>query len=532
MGRYVIYARKSTESDDRQVLSIDSQVREVRQLAERHGVDVSEVLTESKSAKAPGRPVFGQLMRRIQRGEIRGVLCWKMDRLSRNPLDSGVLLQAQADGMLERIITSDGIKTADSNDRLMGTFELAFATKYIDDLRANVKRGNRARFEKGWPNHLPPIGYLNDTSTKTIVKDSDRFELVRRMWDALLAGQRPKQIARVASREWGLLTVRRGRIGGNPITYSSIYKVFRSPYYAGFIRLKDGRRYLGAHEPMITSDEFEQAQQLLGSRARAGPVRHENTFAGLIRCGNCGCSIVAEFHTKRGRRYTYHRCGRSKPGVACREKPISEPVLAKQLSDYLRRLTIPEPILEFLRERLDRLDLREAGATAVVREQREEALKALEREERELLGMRMRQLIGDEDFHRERETLSQRRRDLEDTKSASVTETEGREERALEFRKQLDLTQGGPLVLAEGTPVQVRSLLQQLHLEIVLRGRRLDISVSEPLSQLVKAGNESTWCGREDSNLQSLAGTSTSSLRVYHSATSAQCPTESYSVRK
>ena len=98
MRQYVIYARKSTESEDRQVLSIDSQVRELRQLALKHGVDVSEVLTESRSAKAPGRLIFGQLMRRINAGQIAGVLCWKMDRLSRNPLDSGTILQAQADG--------------------------------------------------------------------------------------------------------------------------------------------------------------------------------------------------------------------------------------------------------------------------------------------------------------------------------------------------------------------------------------------------------------------------------------------------
>src|SRR5436309_1226712 len=195
MGKYVIYARKSTESEDRQVLSIDSQVREVRQIAAKHGVTVAEVLTESRSAKAPGRPVFGQLVRRIHRGEVSGVLSWKMDRLARNHLDTGTVLQALADGKLERIITSDGVKTADGNDRLMGTFELAFATQFIDDLRANVKRGNRARFEKGWPNHLPPIGYLNDKATKTIVKDPERFDLVRQMWDALLAGRRPKEIA-------------------------------------------------------------------------------------------------------------------------------------------------------------------------------------------------------------------------------------------------------------------------------------------------------------------------------------------------
>jgi site-specific DNA recombinase len=496
MGQYVIYARKSTESDDRQVLSIDSQIREVRQLAERHGVTVSEVLTESRSAKAPGRPVFGRLIRRIQRGEIRGVLCWKMDRLARNPYDSGLILQAQADGKLERIITSDGVKTADGNDRLMGTFELAFATKYIDDLRANVKRGNRARFEKGWPNHLPPIGYLNDRATKTIVKDQERFHLVRRMWDALLAGRRPKEIARTASREWGLLTVRRGKIGGNPITYSSIYKVFTHPYYAGYIRLKDGRQYIGAHEPMITPDEFERAQEILGHRGRAGPVRHENPFAGLIRCGHCGCSIVAEFHAKAGRTYTYHRCGRVKPGVTCREKPVSQVTLQRQLVEYCRHLVIPEPILAFLRRRLDAVDTADAGMAAQVLKQQERALSGLEREERELLGMRMRQLVSDEEFHQERKSLRGRRQDLEQSHLAATTGNAGVEQRKTEVVGLLDLAQGVPLVLEKGDPVQVRAILQQLHLKIILHSRRLDFTAPKPLSMLVEAGVTSGWCAK------------------------------------
>lgn len=494
MDRYVIYARKSSESEDRQALSIESQIREMRQLALRHQVTISEVLSESRSAKAPGRPIFGQLMRRIQRGEVRGVLCWKMDRLARNPYDSGLVLQAQADGKLDRIITSDGVKTANGNDRLMGTFELAFATKFIDDLRANVKRGNRARFEKGWPNHLPPIGYLNDPTTKTIVKDAERFMLVRRMWDALLEGQRPKHIAQTASRDWGLRTVRRGRIGGNPIAYSSIYKVFTNPYYAGFIHLKDGRRYLGAHEPMITSDEYERAQKLLGRRSPLGYGKHENHMAGLMRCGHCGCSIVAEHHPKRGRVYTYHRCSHSKPGVTCRERPISDRALRDQLRRYFAKLVIPEPILEFLRSRLDRLDSVGMDSTRAVEQQWNRALVALRREEQELLGMRMRRLLTDDEFQSERASLQRRRQDLEDGATEHDDVQGLQAKRHAEVAGLLDLVHGAPLLLEHGAPVQLRSLLQQLQLNIVLRGGRLDISVSEPLSHLVQAGSNSSWC--------------------------------------
>src|ERR1043166_2911284 len=96
MSTHVIYARKSTESDDRQVLSIDSQIQELKLVALRQGLVVSDVLTEARSAKAPGRLVFDQLMRRVDRGEVGSILCWKADRLARNHADTGRVLQAVA----------------------------------------------------------------------------------------------------------------------------------------------------------------------------------------------------------------------------------------------------------------------------------------------------------------------------------------------------------------------------------------------------------------------------------------------------
>jgi site-specific DNA recombinase len=493
MVKYVIYARKSTESEDRQVLSIESQIREVSRLAQLHGVSVSEVMSESRSAKAPGRPVFGELMRRVQRGEISGVLCWKMDRLSRNPLDSGVLLQAQADGKLERIITSDGVKTADSNDRLMGTFELAFATKYIDDLRANVKRGNRARFEKGWPNFRPPIGYLEDSVKKTIIKDPERFDLVRKMWDMLLQGARPKHITLVARDEWGLRTPRHGSLGGALITPAVAYRLFTDRYFAGYIDLIDGRQYLGAHEPMITLDEYEQAQRLLGRRAHPLSASHENALAGIIRCGNCGCSVVAEFHTKNGRQYIYHRCSRSKPGVRCREKPISEPRLKGQLVDFMQRIAVPPPVLSYLRDKLNSHDAGGASHARMLAAQREKALASIEREERELLGLRVRQLIDDETFTRERASLQHRRAGLEQASRVAHPHESEALARAKSLASQLDLIEGGRLLVEKGQPFQLRSLVTGLQLEMSLQGRRLDFKPSEPLATLVRAASDSNW---------------------------------------
>src|SRR3990167_4699479 len=86
---YILYARKSSEDEDRQVASIEAQVDVLRRLAEDEGMRIIDVLTEARSAKSPGRPVFAEMVRRLQDKEAEGILCWKLDRLARNPIDGG-----------------------------------------------------------------------------------------------------------------------------------------------------------------------------------------------------------------------------------------------------------------------------------------------------------------------------------------------------------------------------------------------------------------------------------------------------------
>jgi DNA invertase Pin-like site-specific DNA recombinase len=94
MSGYFIYCRKSSEAEDRQVLSIESQTRELEQLAAKLNFPIAEILTESMSAKAPGRPVFNEMMQRLYRGEAAGIICWKLDRLARNSVDGGSIIWA------------------------------------------------------------------------------------------------------------------------------------------------------------------------------------------------------------------------------------------------------------------------------------------------------------------------------------------------------------------------------------------------------------------------------------------------------
>ena len=89
---FFLYARKSTDVEDMQILSIESQLAELREYAARENISIVEELVEKQSAKVPGRPVFNGMIARIEKGEASGIVSWHPDRLARNSVDGGKLI--------------------------------------------------------------------------------------------------------------------------------------------------------------------------------------------------------------------------------------------------------------------------------------------------------------------------------------------------------------------------------------------------------------------------------------------------------
>jgi DNA invertase Pin-like site-specific DNA recombinase len=488
----VIYARKSSESEDRQVLSVDAQVREMKTLAHRHGLEVSEVLTESQSAKAPGRPVFDALMRRVYKGQIGAVLSWKMDRLARNHFDSGNLMHVLAEGLLQKIITIDGVKTQSGNDRLMGTMELAFATKFIDELRANTKRGTEERIRLGWAPYMPPPGYLNDRLNKTIISDPPRLAMIRRMFDLLLSGaMRPEQIRRVANDQWGFRTVQRKRSGGKPLTRTLIYEILGNAFYTGQIPY-NGRLHPGKHEAIIAGEEFQQAQAILHRDGRQRPQRHDFAFTGLIKCGNCGGSVTAEEHIKKsGLRFVYYHCSRHRVvAEPCREPAIPERLLIDQVAGALGRLSIPGPILDWLKRKVNGVLEADQSRGELVRKAFEEALRSTEREIANLLTLRLRDLVPDAVFTSKTKELERRRASLEER---LATATEAGENVAGRITELIDFAATARMSFLEGSGVQQRMILEAVGSNYTLTGRKVSFQLGSPLELVANAGGCSNW---------------------------------------
>jgi site-specific DNA recombinase len=478
MNRIAIYARKSSESEDRQILSIESQINELNSYAHKMGWQISRIYTESKSAKAPGREVFKTMCREIQKGNIRELLCWKLDRLARNPVDGGTLIWGMEEHKLLHIHTPQRSFNNCGNDKFWLQLEFGMAKKYVDDLSDNVKRGLKARAEKGWYPSQAPLGYLNDRAHGTIIKDPDRFPLVKQVWDLLLTGvYTPYRIVKIANSEFGLRT-RPYKSGGSfPVCISSIYMILSNPFYYGVFKY-NGTIYPGKHPPMITRKQFEQAQEILTCDHTTRPQKYEFAYSGLIKCGECGASITAEHKTNRfGSKYIYYHCTRRKKHVVCSQPCVEEKALDKQVMAFLDTISIDQDVLNLVMTILDRekdtiRDEQQMFATNLQKQ-----LTDAEKNLSELLNIKLRGLLSDEEFTAKRNELEAQKQRLADHLEKVRSNIDGHVRQTVEAFEYASKVK---TVFERGALTDKKAVLRYVGSNPVLYNKTLSIMAAKP----------------------------------------------------
>ncbi|MCB9811165.1 MAG: recombinase family protein [Candidatus Nomurabacteria bacterium] len=255
--KYILYCRKSQESEDRQVQSLEAQERELNDFAKRHSLDIVGVYHESRSAKTVGRPVFNEVIKKIQSGKADGLLCWKLDRLARNFIDGGLVIDLLQHSVIKSIQTPAKEYLPTDPVYLM-VFELGVANQFSRDLSENVKRGNREKIRNGgWPG-LAPFGYLNDKAEKTLYVDPDRGPYVQQMYELYATGLYSLKELSNELYERGLRTKQ-----GNKVHCGTIRHILRNPMYHGVIRYR-GSYYPANFTSITTKDLVRQKHERHG----------------------------------------------------------------------------------------------------------------------------------------------------------------------------------------------------------------------------------------------------------------------------
>jgi DNA invertase Pin-like site-specific DNA recombinase len=396
--KYFIYCRKSSEDKQRQVLSIQSQQREAaRAFSGNPDIEIVGAFEEERSAMKPGRPIFADMIGRIERGVAEGIIAWSPDRLARNSIDGGQIIYLLDRGIIRDLKFSTYTFENNSQGKFMLQIMFGQSKYYSDALSENVRRGIRTKIENGWWPTIAPLGYVNDKNTSTIAIDPERFPLIQNMLRMMLSGAYSVEQIWQMSLAWGLRTPMRRKLGGKPLALSTVYKILYNPFYAGVIAW-NGKWHPGKHQPMIALDEHHRIKAMLSRPGRTKPKRLSFVYTGLLTCGSCGLSVTAERKTNRfGSHYTYYHCTkRLRP--RCDEPSIEVEQFEAQVREFLRGLSAPERFHRWSRDAVHQEH--EEGRTIVSSEARAiaRAIDDTERRILELGEMRSRRLVQDAEY--------------------------------------------------------------------------------------------------------------------------------------
>lgn len=361
--KYVLYARKSTESDEKQALSIDSQIKEMQEIAERDNLNVVEIRRESHSAKDSGkRPVYLEILEDIRRGRFNAILTWAPDRLSRNAGDLGKLVDLMDQNILHEIRTYGQMFKNSPNEKFLLMILCSQAKLENDNRGINVKRGHKTRCEMGlWP-AMAPTGYVKEKRTDRkcmSLIDPERGPVIKQMFE------------KVAYEKWSGRKVYnwlrfdlnfRTEAGKKHLSLGNIFRLFSTTFYYGEFEWPrgSGRWYVGKHEPLITKDLFDKVQdQVKMNFLVPRATNKEFAFTKILTCGLCGSAISADEKFKKlkdgsSNRHVYYFCTKSQ-NQKCTLGYINEINLIKNLQSLIDKIDFNKIALQNkIKEELDR----------------------------------------------------------------------------------------------------------------------------------------------------------------------------------
>lgn len=333
--------RKSSESDERQAMSIDSQPAEMRAMATNEGLSVVCELQESHSAKESGqRPVYNQLLNGLRGGEYDAALTWAPNRLSRNAGDLGSIVDLMDQKKLLHIRTYSQTFTNNPNEKFLLMILCSQAKLENDNKSINVKRGIRSKCEMGWRPGVAPLGYINRTfgGVSDIIPDPERADIITEMFHKASQGWSSRRLKGWLD-EQGITTR-----SEKSVPVSSLLAMLLNPFYYGEFQYPannaDARWYKGAHKPLVSRELWDEVQQSRGTIKGVWGSK-QFAFRGLITCGQCGAMFTAQEKFKKLKsgeynRHVYYSCTK-RIDPNCQEKYINEKDLCILLQAFVEQ---------------------------------------------------------------------------------------------------------------------------------------------------------------------------------------------------
>jgi site-specific DNA recombinase len=373
-AKAVLYARVSSKEQREEGYSIEAQVRLLREYANKLGFVITEEFIDIESASKSGRTGFNAMLGYLRKNPTcRAILVEKTDRLYRNLKDYATL-DVKEWGLNIHLVKEGEVLSPDSksNQQFVHGIKVLMARNYSLNLGEETLKGMTEKARAGMYPSCAPIGYKNadgSAGKRVIVPDPDLAPTITRLFELFASGEFSLKELVSRARSEGL-TLRGARIHK-----STLHQILRKRLYSGDFDF-NGQTYQGSYEPLVTKEAWQRVQSLLDSHGKTNRhrIKHDFAFSGLVRCGHCGCTLVAEI--KKGRYVYYHCTGHH---GNCPEPYTREELLVEQFACHLGELLVPPEVTEWLQATYVESDLTERAVrerTIAQQEAQNERLEA------------------------------------------------------------------------------------------------------------------------------------------------------------
>ena len=455
--KYFLYARKSTDSEERQIKSIGDQIAELKEFATIQKIEIVASFTEAKTAKKPGRIVFNQMIERMENGEAQGIIAWHPDRLARNSIDGGKIIYLLDTGKILDLKFPTFWFDSTPQGKFMLNIAFGQSKYYVDNLSENIRRGIRQKLKNGlWPS-FAPIGYVNNRKSKGIDIDIPKATIIKKAFEMYSSGDCTlKGIAGFFAKS-NLKSYK-----DKTISESRVQFMLQNPIYYGLIRF-NGELYKGVHEPIISKKLFDLVAEVMSNRGKKQRQRkHEFIFSGLIRCGGCGCLITAE--TQKG--HNYYRCTKKKGN--CPEKYLREEELIDQIKTKIQKVSLPK---DWVKKMLNELDKETNQANSQSQPLIQNLLSQkteINRKLDDLLNLRLDSLIDNQQYLTKKNLFINQQTGIEQ----DLKDFESKGNNWLELMKEMILSASqAKMLLKKNNPYEFRSFLKNIGSNFVLKDK-------------------------------------------------------------
>ena len=487
-NRYILYARKSTESEDRQVASIQDQIDVMTDVSKELGLKIVEVMSESSTGFHIGRKAFNAMLEKISNNEADGIIVWKLSRLSRNPDDAGRIM-----GMLQRREIKH-IRTIDRNwlpeDNVMMMYvEFGVTNQFSRDLSDDTNRGLIKKAKRGWcPKASLPLGLIHSPYKKLgeqeIIKDPDRFDIVSKALKKVATGEMRPLIAFQYVNDLGLKTKK-----GQPVSKSVFYRMLTYPFYYGRFEYPEGSGnwFDGKHPKAISEEEFDLIQKYMGHKDRPRPQKYFYPYTGMMKCGECGCSIIVDQQVKVQKNgnihdYHYYRCTKSKGN--CSQKYLEVKELENQLKALIETVKIPDSFHEWALDELNLDNEREI-------EDREEIIGIARKGYDEAVAQ-INKLVKEYSSEKvPEEAYQENLKDFMKSKKKCKKIIDNADERIAEWidksKKAFDFAHEAQKKFEKGGLATKNEILNNLGVNIIIKDLQVSLEIDKPLLIIKKA---------------------------------------------